>query len=43
MSEADGLSFAGGELIDLCADRGSTAVGGVPCHRNDTHFPDSPW
>eukprot|EP01051_Picozoa_sp_SAG22_P005294 SAG22_NODE_310_length_12645_cov_20.450183_1_plen_405_part_00 len=42
MSEADGLSFAGGAPTDLCSDPGS-AVAGVPCHRNDTHFPDSPW
>ena len=43
MSEADGESFTGGNLTDLCAEPGSVSAGGVPCHRNDTHFPDSPW
>jgi hypothetical protein len=42
MSEADGVSFEGGKLTDLCADPGSQSAG-VPCHRNLTHFPDSPW
>ena len=43
MSEADGLSFTGGKLTDLCSDLGSVGVDSVPCHRNNTHFPDSPW
>ena len=42
MSEADGLSFKGGALTDLCPDAGS-AEKGVACHRNNTVFADSPW
>ena len=42
MSEADGLSFKGGKLTDLCPDADSVEKG-VACHRNDTQFPDSPW
>jgi hypothetical protein len=42
MAEADGLPFVGGSRTDLCSQPGSTSVG-VPCYRNNTHFPDSPW
>ena len=41
MSEADGISFTGGAFSDICPNESST-VEGLPCHRNNTHFPDSP-